>query len=162
MQQVIVLNGAASSQPQTVLVGAAQPGVFTQNQSGAGPGAILGQRVGGVAALNTAANPASVGDYLSIYCTGLGTVTPSIAAGAAASYPPLYYTDNTTTVTVGGLDAPVTFSGLAPGYVGLYQVNAQVPAGVLACAPRPPAGGGFAGSGLEPEALRSSGSSAAI
>jgi uncharacterized protein (TIGR03437 family) len=132
MQQVIVLNGAASSQPQTVLVGAAQPGVFTQNQSGAGPGAILGQRVGGVAGLNTAANPASVGDYLSIYCTGLGTVTPSIAAGAAASYPPLYYTDNTTTVTVGGLDAPVTFSGLAPGYVGLYQVNAQVPAGVTA------------------------------
>jgi uncharacterized protein (TIGR03437 family) len=132
MQQAIVLNGAASSQPQTVLVGAAQPGVFTQNQSGTGPGAILGQKVGGVAALNTAANPASVGDYLSIYCTGLGTVTPSIAAGAAASYPPLYYTDNTTTVTVGGLDAPVTFSGLAPGYVGLYQVNAQVPAGVTA------------------------------
>jgi uncharacterized protein (TIGR03437 family) len=132
MQQVIVLNGAASSQPQTVLVGAAQPGVFTQNQSGSGPGAILGQKpvAGSVAALNTAANPASVGDYLSIYCTGLGTVTPSIAAGAAASYPPLYNADNTVTVTVGGLDAYVAFSGLAPGYVGLYQVNVVVPAGV--------------------------------
>ena len=33
-------------------------------------------------------------------------------------------------VTIGGLQANVTFSGLAPGYVGLYQVNAQVPAGV--------------------------------
>jgi uncharacterized protein (TIGR03437 family) len=133
-QQVIVLNGAASSQPQTVLVGATQPGVFTQNQSGTGPGAIMGQTpvAGSVPALNTAANPASVGDYLSIYCTGLGTVTPTIAAGAAASYPPLYYTDNTATATVGGLDAPVTFFGLAPGYVGLYQVNAQVPAGVTA------------------------------
>ena len=132
MQQVIVLNGAASSQPQTVLVGAAQPGVFTQNQSGAGPGAILGQKVGGVAALNTTANPASAGDYLSIYCTGLGTVTPTIAAGAAASYPPLYNTDNTTTATVGGIEANVAFSGLAPGFAGLYQVNVVVPAGVTA------------------------------
>jgi uncharacterized protein (TIGR03437 family) len=33
-------------------------------------------------------------------------------------------------VTVGGLDAHVTFAGLAPGYVGLYQVNVQVPVGV--------------------------------
>jgi uncharacterized protein (TIGR03437 family) len=32
-------------------------------------------------------------------------------------------------VTIGGLAANVQFSGLAPGYVGLYQVNAQVPAG---------------------------------
>ena len=130
MQQVIVQNGLASSQPQSVAVGTASPGVFTQNQSGSGPGSILGQKVGGNPALNTAANPASAGDYLWIYCTGLGTVTPAIAAGAAATYPPLYNTDNTVTVTVGGLDARVTFAGLAPGYVGLYQVNAIVPAGV--------------------------------
>jgi len=32
-------------------------------------------------------------------------------------------------VTIGGVTANVQFSGLAPGYVGLYQVNAQVPAG---------------------------------
>jgi uncharacterized protein (TIGR03437 family) len=31
-------------------------------------------------------------------------------------------------VTVGGVNASVSFSGLAPGYVGLYQVNVQVPA----------------------------------
>jgi uncharacterized protein (TIGR03437 family) len=130
MHQAIVLNGAASSQPQPVAVGTAQPGVFTQNQTGSGPGSILGQKVGGDPALNTAANPASAGDYLWIYCTGLGTVTPGIAAGAAATYPPLYNTDNAVTVTVGGLDAHVAFAGLAPGYVGLYQVNAIVPAGV--------------------------------
>jgi uncharacterized protein (TIGR03437 family) len=134
LQQVIVQNGIAYSQPQTVAVAAAQPGVFTQNQTGSGPGAILGQKpvAGSVAALNTAANPARVGDYLLIYSTGLGTVTPAIAAGAAASYPPLYNTDNTVTVTVGGIDAQVAFAGLAPGYVGLYQVNAIVPPGVTA------------------------------
>jgi uncharacterized protein (TIGR03437 family) len=130
MHQVIVQNGLASSQPQLVAVGTASPGVFTQNQSGSGPGSILGQKVGGNPALNTTANPASAGDYLWIYCTGLGTVSPSIAAGAAATYPPLYNTDNTVTVTVGGFDARVTFAGLAPGYVGLYQVDAIVPTGV--------------------------------
>jgi len=36
------------------------------------------------------------------------------------------------TVTIGGVSANVSFSGLAPGYVGLYQVNAQVPAGLAA------------------------------
>jgi uncharacterized protein (TIGR03437 family) len=35
-------------------------------------------------------------------------------------------------VTIGGLTANVSFSGLAPGFVGLYQVNALVPAGVAA------------------------------
>ena len=37
-----------------------------------------------------------------------------------------------TTVTIGGLDAHVSFSGLASGFVGLYQVNAQVPKGLAA------------------------------
>jgi hypothetical protein len=46
MQQVIVQNGAASSQPQTVAVGAAQPGVFTQNQSGSGTGLHSGAEGG--------------------------------------------------------------------------------------------------------------------
>jgi uncharacterized protein (TIGR03437 family) len=114
-----------------VAVGAAQPGVFTQNQSGSGPGSITGQKpvAGSIPALNTAANPASVGDYLVIYCAGLGTVSPGVPAGAAAPYTTLSYTDNTVTATVGGIDARVTFSGLAPGNAGLYQVNLIVPAG---------------------------------
>ena len=89
-QQMIVQNGSAYSQPETVYVGAAQPGVFTQDASGTGPGAILGQKPGGIAALNTAANPASAGDALVIFCTGLGTVHPPVPAGAAAT-PTLSY-----------------------------------------------------------------------
>ena len=38
---------------------------------------------------------------------------------------------STPIVSVGGASAPVTFSGLAPGFVGLYQVNIQVPAACL-------------------------------
>jgi uncharacterized protein (TIGR03437 family) len=132
VQQVIVQNGTAYSQPETVNVGAAQPGVFTQDQSGTGPGAILGQKSGGIAALNTAANPASAGDALLIFCTGIGTVSPPVPAGAAAPASTLSYTDNPVTVTVGGKDAQVLFAGLAPGWVALYQVNVLVPAGVAA------------------------------
>ena len=137
VQQVIVQNGSAYSQPEPVMVAAAQPGVFSQNSSGTGPGSILGQKPGGIPALNTTANPASVGDALLIFCTGLGTVTPSVPAGAAASSTTLSYTDNQVTVTVGGKDAQVLFAGLAPGWVALYQVNVLVPPGVTAGASVP-------------------------
>ncbi len=33
----------------------------------------------------------------------------------------------TPSVTIDGVPATVTFSGLAPGFVGLYQVNVEVP-----------------------------------
>ena len=35
-------------------------------------------------------------------------------------------------MTIGGVSAPVSYSGLTPGYVGLYQVNVQVPSGITA------------------------------
>jgi uncharacterized protein (TIGR03437 family) len=39
-------------------------------------------------------------------------------------------TSSTPTVTIGGTKSIVSFSGLAPTFVGLYQVNAEVPAGL--------------------------------
>jgi uncharacterized protein (TIGR03437 family) len=33
-------------------------------------------------------------------------------------------------VTVGGIEAQVSFAGLSPGSVGLYQINTVVPVGV--------------------------------
>ena len=35
-------------------------------------------------------------------------------------------------VTIGGVPAQVTFSGLAPGFAGLYQVTVRMPEGVAA------------------------------
>lgn len=72
--------------------------------------------------------PANRGEYITIWCTGLGDVTNRPASGAPASAEPLSVTLAAPTVTIGGQPALVTFSGLAPGFVGLYQINAQVPA----------------------------------
>ncbi|MDQ2949846.1 MAG: hypothetical protein M3Y27_28575, partial [Acidobacteriota bacterium] len=45
---------------------------------------------------------------------------------------PLAQTKSPATVTIGGQQANVTFSGLAPGFAGLFQINAVVPAGLTA------------------------------
>ena len=51
-------------------------------------------------------------------------------AGAAAPTSPLSTTVNPVSVTIGGMPAQVMFQGLAPGFAGLYQVNAVVPSGI--------------------------------
>jgi uncharacterized protein (TIGR03437 family) len=68
------------------------------------------------------------GEFIEIYCTGLGQVQNPPEAGTAAPMSPLSRTVLPARVTIGGVDASVSFSGLAPGFVGLYQVNAQVAA----------------------------------
>jgi uncharacterized protein (TIGR03437 family) len=69
------------------------------------------------------------GETVLIYCTGLGAVSSPPQDGAAGNGQP---TTAMPTVTIGGTKAMVSFSGLAPGFVGLYQVNAEVPAGLSA------------------------------
>jgi len=122
---------------QSVTVAQFAPAIFTQNAQGTGAGAILDQNYKPI----NAANPAVAGTTtILIYCTGLGAVTsnqPATGAPASTNSNNLAHTSTTPTVTIGGLTANVTFSGLAPGYVGLYQVNAEVPAGVASGAAVP-------------------------
>jgi uncharacterized protein (TIGR03437 family) len=75
----------------------------------------------------TVARPAKKCEYITIWATGLGAVTHTPDTGAAALVDPLSYTTTVPEVTLGGVPAPVFFSGLAPGFVGLYQVNVKVP-----------------------------------
>ena len=125
--QLTASIGGQTSAAQTVNLAPFDPGIFSTNAQGTGQGAILDTSY----RLVDASNPANPGiTYIQIYCTGLGQVTNTPRTGYPALADPLSATPTTPIVTVGGASAPVTFSGLAPGYVGLYQVNAQVPAGV--------------------------------
>jgi uncharacterized protein (TIGR03437 family) len=119
--------GAAGT-AQNVTVALYAPAIFTMNAQGTGSGAILDSTYH----LVDSSNPAIPGTtYILIYCTGLGAVSANQpATGAAASLTDLAPTTHLPSVTIGGVTANVSFSGLAPGYVGLYQVNALVPAGV--------------------------------
>jgi uncharacterized protein (TIGR03437 family) len=108
----------------TVTVAAAGPGIFTSNAQGTGPGAIL--HAGDLSPVSDA-SPAHPGEALAIYCTGLGLLGAPVTTGNAPPLPPPD-TVLRPTVRVAGLPAAVTYSGAAPLYVGLYQVNIVVPA----------------------------------
>lgn len=85
--------------------------------------------------------PAKVGDQVQIYLTGLGRATPNgnpngkvLPTGSLAPSDGsvLYKTVQTPTVIVGGMPAQVSFSGIAPGNAGQYQINIAIPNGVAA------------------------------
>jgi uncharacterized protein (TIGR03437 family) len=83
--------------------------------------------------------PAKAGDYLVLYVTGLGKATPKGDPNGVqlktGDIPPtdgsvLYQTVALPSVSIGGAPALVVFSGIAPGFPGLYQIDFQVPNGV--------------------------------
>ena len=75
----------------------------------------------------TSANPAKPGEVVVLYGNGLGLVQPAVAMGAAAPSNPPATTVVNPVVNIGGAQAGVLFSGLAPGFAGLYQLNVRVP-----------------------------------
>ena len=111
------LNGQSIA-GQTFSLAPFSPGIFSMNSQGTGQGAILDSSY----RLVDSSNPATPGTtVILIYCTGLGQVTNQPATASPAPGNPLSETVTKPTVTIGGVPANVTFSGLAPGFVGLYQ-----------------------------------------
>lgn len=119
-------RGSEVSVAQEVEVVAVSPGIFTVNQQGTGAGAIL--HAADFQLVSDSA-PARPGEFLSIFCTGLGALQSPLPSGDIPPSPPPE-TVTLPQVNIAEIPALVTFSGLAPGFVGLYQVNVQVPAGV--------------------------------
>lgn len=76
------------------------------------------------------AHPAKAGETLEMFGTGLGVTDPSIPAGRAAPANPPAIAKVTPVVSINNVEAQILFAGLAPGFVGVYQVNFVVPAGL--------------------------------
>jgi uncharacterized protein (TIGR03437 family) len=125
---VVEFSGVQST-PLAYNVVAASPGIYTLNQQGTGPGAIINQD--GIT-VNSPNTPAAVGSVVSVYMTGEGQTTPPGVDGAII--PPILSSLKNpvlpVTATVNGLPATVVYAGSAAGSIsGLMQVNLIIPAG---------------------------------
>ena len=128
----------------TVSVGVRVSNVFTMGVEPFGPAifsidSLTGQ--GAILIANTdiyaapegsvpgaSSRPAIQGEFVSLYCIGLGPVTNLPPSGTAATRDPLSLVfGGPVQVLIGGIIVEATFAGLAPDFVGLYQVNFQIP-----------------------------------
>ncbi|MGP8247338.1 MAG: hypothetical protein ACLQVN_22845 [Bryobacteraceae bacterium] len=117
---IVVTVAGLASNTVTVPVTAAAPGLFL---AGTAPAVQNYPNY----TLNSSGNPVAAGGAIIAYLTGTGAVSPAVADGAAAPASTPVYTAITPTAAIGTAAAPVLFSGLAPGFVGLTQVDITVP-----------------------------------
>jgi len=125
-QQILIRRGVTLSRPTAVDVAPAQPAVFKDGDRAL---VMHASATGEQQAVTTEA-PAQVGEALVIYSAGLGLTNPRIADGDAASPDTPAPTSETVKVTIGGIEASVSFAGLAPGLPAMYQINVTVPEGL--------------------------------
>lgn len=117
-------NGQVSNTVTELMNYDTSPGIFTYNPAdGTGYAAALHSNYSVV----SPSNPAQPGETIQVYVTGLGAVTPSVTDGSAGPSNPLSYTNNTIMADINGTAASVGFSGLAPGFAGVYQLNITIP-----------------------------------
>ena len=116
----------------------ASPGLFTQ--AALGSGQLLAVNLQD-STVNNAAHPVVRGQFVILYGTGVGPVATPPADGApatgqaASDFPQVLIRSSGTTTSSTGvvttlpdfIPATVTYSGLAPGYAGLWQINVQIP-----------------------------------
>lgn len=132
--QIQVINNGANSNVVTNFTGETSAGIFTNNPVG-GIGYAAAERPDG--SVISDSNPALVGETEALYLAGMGAVSPSVSDGTAAPSTTLAYTSAQPQIYLydsagNTAQATVTFSGLAPGFAGLYQINFTVPTGLAA------------------------------
>ncbi len=119
-------SNTVSSAPFNITISAVSPYFNTQSAAGSGLGGFFENSTGEIVTLAAPANP---GDNILAVAVGLGPTSPASPIGPATgtnSVPTL------PTITVGGVNANVTFAGITKGAIGdgLYQVNFTVPSGI--------------------------------
>jgi uncharacterized protein (TIGR03437 family) len=118
--QILISANGALTLPDTLDYEPVTPGVAALPD-----GTIIAQHVDG--SYVTTASPAQPGEILTIYLAGMGLTDVTEMTGAVAPSSPLAHPLVQPTVTVNGESAQVSFAGLTPQAVGLYQINFTVP-----------------------------------
>jgi uncharacterized protein (TIGR03437 family) len=128
LTRVQVTNPSGSSSVVQLMASTANPGVFTVEAGGGGQARAINQdgSPNGDGSLGND-KPAPPGSTIQVFATGLGAVTPAVAAGIPAPSSPLSTTVSPVTANIAGSAATVTSAALAPGMVGVYQVSIVVP-----------------------------------
>ena len=124
--QVVVEYQNEKSNPISMRVAPAVPGLFTADGSGAGPAAVLNSDY----TVNTASNPARRGSFVILFATGEGQTDPKGQDGkiARGNLPKPVLP---VSVRIGGVEARLHYAGAAPELIsGVLQVNAEIPATV--------------------------------
>jgi len=131
---VVVTRNGAQSDPMQVTLQRSAPALFLfspQNRKFAaatfGAGTTFTYIApSGMFGSGASSRPAHPGEVISLYGTGFGPTNPQVPAGRVfGGAAPLI---DTTTATIGGIAAPVSFAGLSGA--GLVQINVQIPDGV--------------------------------
>lgn len=86
----------------------------------------------------TAANPASAGETVLVFLSGMGAVNPPLTDGTATGISPLStITASPIAIYIAGQQATLSYTGMAPTYPGLYQINVVVPLAIFSSASVP-------------------------
>jgi uncharacterized protein (TIGR03437 family) len=130
---VVVTTAAGASPPYTIAINAEEPGLLAPSSFNIGgkqyaaalfpDGATYVLPPGAIPGLMS--RRAQQGDTITLYGIGFGPVTPDIPAGQI-----VHQTNQLASpvrVLFGQTEATVTYAGLAPNAVGLYQLNVVVP-----------------------------------
>jgi uncharacterized protein (TIGR03437 family) len=118
----VVRQGAAGP-PVTVPLNAAAPAFFVWNGDLA-----VAEHVDG--SLISPDSPAHSGEIVVLYAAGLGRTSPDIASGVVAQGPITILAMAQLQILLNGVACPpdsVFYAGIAPDFVGLYQINLQLP-----------------------------------
>jgi uncharacterized protein (TIGR03437 family) len=121
--KMTVWAGYIPSAVYTVPLNTYSPGIFEFSDNGHLSAAATDAN--GV--VFTQANPAKRGQTIVLYVNGMGPVDHQPPSGEPTPLPPPLANTGTATVKIGNIAAHVDFSGMSPGWVGLYQVNVDVP-----------------------------------
>jgi uncharacterized protein (TIGR03437 family) len=119
---VVVTTGGVASTGLTIRLSSLSPALFSAASTGSGPGLYFDPN------FKTITSALSPGSTIILYATGLGQTNPTAVTGAGGlSLQPAVTTPD---VYIGEVKGTVSYAGLAPGFVGVYQLNVVVPNGV--------------------------------